>query len=71
MTPDQVKRYKDMSDMDRDRFDLQRKIIKDGKNGGQKSEVLVFGECTCDQINPPLISAPEIISKDNQPVENQ
>ena len=48
MTPDQVKRYKDMSDMDRDRFDLQRKIIKDGKNGGQKSEVLVFGECTCD-----------------------
>ena len=37
--------------MDRDRFDLQRKIIKDGKNGGQKTDPLVFDDCTCENKN--------------------
>ena len=52
MTPEQAKRYKDMSDMDRDRFDLQRKIIKQGnKNGmigGLGKGHNLFGECTCE-----------------------
>ena len=52
MTPGQAKRYKDMSDMDRDRFDLQRKIIKQGnKNGmigGLGKGHSLFGECTCE-----------------------
>ena len=52
MTSEQAKRYKDMSDMDRDRFDLQRKIIKQGNKNGQlgglgKGQTL-FGECTCE-----------------------
>ena len=37
--------------MDRDRFDLQRKIIKDGKNGVQKADPLVFDDCTCENKN--------------------
>ena len=51
MTPEQSKRYRDMSSQDRDRFDLQRKIIKQGnKNGmigGLGKGNNVFGECTC------------------------
>lgn len=43
MSNAQTKRYKEMSEIDRGRFDKQRKMAKDGVRPDQV--------CTCDEVN--------------------
>ena len=68
MTEEQMLRYKKMSDTDRDRFDLQRKIIKQGSKFGRLGGLgkgNSLKECTCEHKQNGEL--PQII---NQLVEN-
>ena len=50
MSAEQQKRYKLLSDWDRERFDAHRRFLKDSESA--KKEILVeHKECTCEQLD--------------------
>lgn len=58
LSDEQTKVYHDMSDLDRARYDQQRRLLKQGLLPGQ--------QCSCDDLPQTIDLASELLLKDNE-----
>ncbi len=63
LSEEQTKVYHDMSELDRDRYDQQRRLLKQGLLPGQ--------QCSCDDLAHQINQASELLLKENELIVGQ